>query len=120
MQNQDPRSSDSKKSTRTPVAEVESPFKIELRIEGVPQDAVPKVQETMSKIQELVVKLRTGYQTESTKRTFRELGNIELYELGDNSKTVRCPACLKYALRDFLITIMVYALNALTGTEKKD
>ena len=73
----------------------------------------------MSKIQELVDKLRTGYQTESiinylgttgkfnefseaSTRTFRELGNIELYELGETSKTVQCQEGVKYALEGLL------------------
>ena len=57
----------------------------------------------MSKNQEVVDKLRTGYQTESIINDFgstctgKELGNIELYELGEISKTVQRPACLRYS-----------------------
>ena len=60
----------------------------------------------MSQIQEVVDKLRTGYQTESiiedvgkkgqsnmiseaSKFTIKELGNIDLYDLGKISKTVQ-------------------------------
>ena len=53
-QNQDTRSSDNKRSTETLVAEEENPFKVDLRIKGVPQYGVLKDQERMSKIQELV------------------------------------------------------------------
>ena len=66
----------------------------------------------MIKIQELVGKLRTDFHTksivadleekwkfncfsEASKRTIRELRNIELYELGEVSKTVQGPAFLK-------------------------
>ena len=68
----------------------------------------------MTKIQELVDKFRAGYHTgsiiaefrkrrksnrfsEESSRTIQELGNIELYELGEISKTVQCQACLNCA-----------------------
>ena len=69
----------------------------------------------MTEIQELVDKLRSEYQTESvrrrdlskkgnfnrfseeSKRTIQTLGNIELYELGENFKTIQCQACSKYS-----------------------
>ena len=34
--------------------------------------------------------------SEASRRTIKELGNIELYELGEISKTVQCTTCLKY------------------------
>ena len=99
-QNQGTRSSGSKRSTGTPVAEEENPFKVDLRIQGVPQDAVIEDRERMSQIQELVDKLRAGYHTkpiiadlekegkstrfsEESSRTIRELRNIALYDLGE-------------------------------------
>ena len=34
--------------------------------------------------------------SEESQRTIRELEKIELYELGENSKTIQCHACLKF------------------------
>ena len=36
--------------------------------------------------------------SEASKRTVKELGNIELYELGEISKTIQCPTCLRYPM----------------------
>ena len=96
-----------------------------------------KDEERMSEIQELVVKMRTGYQIESivadlgkkgkfnrfseaSKRTVRELGNVALYELGAISMTVQCQACLKIRTRGITLLPMWCMLYALAGTEKKD
>ena len=54
-----------KGSIGTPVAEEENAFQVDLRIQGVPQDAALEDQERLSKIQEVADKLRTGHQTES-------------------------------------------------------
>ena len=68
----------------------------------------------MTKIQRLVGKLQDGYRTKSImddwsrkehptcsaklqRRTVKEMGNIELFELGEISKTVQCPTCLRYS-----------------------
>ena len=53
------------RSTGKLVAEEENPFKVDLRIQGIPQDAVLEDRERMSQIQDSVDKLRTEYQTES-------------------------------------------------------
>ena len=77
-----------------PVAEEEHEYEVDFRIEGIPQDAVVEDQERMTKIQEKVDKLRTGYHTKSiiedvgktgkstrfseeSSRTIPELGNVE-------------------------------------------
>ena len=52
-------------STGQFVAGEENPFKVDFRIQGIPQDAVTEDRESMSKCQELVDKLRTEHQTES-------------------------------------------------------
>ena len=89
-------------------------LKVDPSIQGIPQDAVHKDQGRMTQIEELVDKLRIEYQTESiiadlgkkgksnklsdeSRRTLQKIGNIELYELGEMSKTTQCRACLKYA-----------------------
>ena len=54
-------SSDSKGSTGKPVGEEENPFEVDLRIQGIRQDAVLEDQGRMTKIQEVVDKLRPGY-----------------------------------------------------------
>ena len=59
------RSSYNKGSTGTLVANEEKFFQGDLRIQGVPKDAVLEDQERMFKIQEVVDKQRTGYKTES-------------------------------------------------------
>ena len=68
----------------------------------------------MEPIQKVVDKLRTGYHTKSIIEdleragksinfseepscTIHELGNIELHELGQISRTVQCQSCLKHA-----------------------
>ena len=45
--------------------EEENPLKVDLRIQGIPQDAALEDQGRMTNTQELVVKLPTGCQTES-------------------------------------------------------
>ena len=35
--------------------------------------------------------------SEASRRTIKELGNIELYDLGEISQTVQCTTCLKYS-----------------------
>ena len=97
--------SDSEGSTWKHVAKEEDSFQVDLRIQGVSQDAEHKDQEIMTKIQTLVDKLQAGYQTksiindvvkkgisntfsEASRRTIKELGSIALYELGEISKTV--------------------------------
>ena len=76
------------------------PCKIDLHVQGVPQNAVLQDQGRMTKIQDLVHTLRTQSQTESfitdlkctgdfkmfskeCKNTIRSLGNIQLFELGE-------------------------------------
>ena len=77
------------------------------------QDAVHTDQEIMTRIQTLVEKLQAGYHAKSiiddlgkkrtsntlskaSRRTIKELGIFELYQLGEISKTVQCPTCLRY------------------------
>ena len=94
-----------------PLAE-ENPFKVDLRIQGIPQNTVLQDQRRMTKIRGLVNKLRTEYRTESvitdlnktgefnklseeSKMTVQRLGKIELYGLGEVSKKTQCPSCAK-------------------------
>ena len=84
-------------------------------MQEIPQDGVLEDQGRMTNIEELLEKLRTGYQTasivtdldkkrifkkfsEESRDTIRKLGNIELYELGAISKTVQWQACLRCSL----------------------
>ena len=34
--------------------------------------------------------------SEKSKRKLKEMGNIELYELGETVRTTQCPTCLRY------------------------
>ena len=88
-----------------PDAEDEHEFKVDFRIERIPQVAILEDRERMTKIQKSVDKLRAGDHTQSiiadlvktgksttfseeSSRTSLEMRNIELYELGDISNTV--------------------------------
>ena len=70
-------------------------------------------EERMGQIQEIVEKIRIGSRaksiledfgkpekslkfSEESSRTIHELDNIELYELGQTSRTVQCHSCLKH------------------------
>ena len=39
--------------------------------------------------------------SEESSRTIHELGNVELHELGQISRTVQCQSCLKHTWEDF-------------------
>ena len=104
--NQNPRSFGKPlRRIELPDAEEEHEFKVDLRIERIPQVAKLEERERMTKIQKSVAKLRAGYHTpsiiadlgktgksttfsEESSRTIQEMENIELCELGDISNTV--------------------------------
>ena len=52
---------------------------------------------TESIIGDLGKKRKSNMFSEASRRTIKELGNIELSDLEEISQTVECPACLKYA-----------------------
>ena len=87
-----------------PDAEEEHEYKVDLRLERIPQVAILEDRERMTKIQKSVDKLRAGYHiqsivadfektgksttfSEESSRTIQEMRNVELYELGDISNT---------------------------------
>ena len=107
------------RGTWKPIVEEEHYFEVELRIQRTPQDAVREDQGRLTKKkQDLVDKLRTEYRTESViadwgrqenstdstrnPRQLRKFGNIELFELGETSKTIQCQTCLKYSLEGLI------------------
>ena len=69
--------SDSKGSTGKPVAEDENPLKVDLIIQGIPQNALLEDQGRMTQIEELLDKLRTGYQTASIVTDFGQETHIQ-------------------------------------------
>ena len=88
------------------VEKEECEFKVDLRIEGIAQDVIQENEQRMGQFQKVADKLRTGYRTKSivedlgkpersikfseeSSRTIRELGDIELHELGQISRTVQ-------------------------------
>ena len=94
-----------------PTEEKEEPeFEVDLRIEGIAQDAILKDEERMGNLKEVVGKLKIGCQPKRKSYRFDkkesqkifEQGNIELHELGQISRTVQCNSCLKH-LPDGLI-----------------
>ena len=91
----------------------EPELKVDLRIEGIAQDVILEDIEIMEQMQKVVDKLRTGYHaksivedfvkaeksikfSEESSRTIHELGNIELHELGQISRTVQRQSCWKH------------------------
>ena len=100
-------------SSENNVVREEDSFQVDLRVNGVSQDAIYKDKERMTKMQTSVDKLQDRYRTKSIikdleigisntfivapRRTIKELGNIELYDLGEITKTVQCPSFLKYS-----------------------
>ena len=85
-------------------AKEEDTFQFNLRIQGVPQDAIYRDTDRMTRIHSLVHKLQAGYDTksiifdlkkkgtsnvfsEASRRTIKEQGFFELYELKEMSKT---------------------------------
>ena len=79
-------------------------------MQGVAQNAVLEDQERLTKIQDLVHTLRIQSRTQSvtadlsktgelntfseeSQKTFQKLGKIELFELGEVSSNILCPAC---------------------------
>ena len=88
-------------------------FKVDLRIEGIAHEVILKDEERLGQIQVVVEKMRTGSYTkciredrrkpenslifsEETRRIIHELGNLELYELGQMSSTIQCHSCYKH------------------------
>ena len=78
------------------------------------QEAIYRDTDRMTRTQSLVDKLQAGHHTksiiddfgkkgtshvfsEASRRTIKELGNIEIYELGEISTTVQCTTCLRYS-----------------------
>ena len=111
----DPESSRSRKLEQRDESSVEKELELEvdLRIEGIAQDVILKDEERMGKIQEVVVKLRKGSYTKSIRedlgnpqnsmrfseessRIIHEVGNIDLYELGQMTRSVHCHSCWKH------------------------
>ena len=91
----------------------EPEFKVDLRIEGVAHDVILKDEEPMGKIQQVVENSRKGSYTkplredlrkpensmifsEESSRIIHELGNIEVYEIGQMSNTTHCHSCFKH------------------------
>ena len=107
------------RSTESPVGKEEPEFKVDLRIEGIGQDVILEDEERRGHIQKVVDKLRTGYHTvsiiedlgkaeksikfsEESSGAIHELGNIELHELGQISRTTQCQSCLKHVLEGLI------------------
>ena len=99
------------------------------------KNAVLKDQERMSKNQEVIDKLRTGYQTQSimkdlgengksnmfseaSRRTIKELGHMEL--CGKDFRNSSMPGVLETCTRRNILLHMLCMPYALAGREKKD
>ena len=97
-----------------PAVEEKPQFEIDLRVEGVSQDAILQYEEKMTEIHKKLEKLRIGSCTtsirndlskgnvicsEESSRAVYEMGNMELIELRQTSATIQCPSCPKQRTR---------------------
>ena len=100
-------------------------FQVDLRVHGVSQDAVYNDQElqaryqTKSIINDLGKKGTFNMFSEVSRRTIKESGNIELFELGEISKTVQCPTCPAYSKRRNILLHMWFTPCAFARTDQK-
>ena len=111
-----------------PTDEKEEPeFEVDLRIEGIAQDAILKDEERMGRIKEAVGKLKVGYQPKRESNRFDEeesqkiyeQGNIELHELGQISRTVQCNSCLQHLPEGLIFCESGTCLRPDSGTTKR-
>ena len=89
-------------------------FQVDVRVPGVSQDVMG--QGRITKIQTLVDRLRDGSRSkaiqkdlkqegsnvfsEASKRAIKDMGNIELYELGETVRTTQCPTCFRHSEKE--------------------
>ena len=93
-----------------PVVDEKPQFEIDLRVQGVSQDAILQDEEKMKDINKKLERLRIGSCTKSIRkdlsngnmifseessRAIYEMGNMELIELRQTSETIQCLSCLK-------------------------
>ena len=86
-------------------------FEIDLRVEGVSQDAILQDEEKMKEINKKLEKLKIGSGmksirndlstgnmifSEESSRAICEMGNMELIDLRQTSATTQCPSCFKH------------------------
>ena len=88
----------------------EGSFQVDLRVHGVSQDDIYQDEERMTEMRHLVDSLQDGYRdlsiikdlkpevvsnvfSEESKRKLKEMGNVELYELGVSVRKTQCPIC---------------------------
>ena len=92
-------------NTRTTLLNKNPNFKVDLRVEGVPENVIFKDEEQMKQINELKDgsksvrgDLKNGDMTftKESSRVIYDTGNVELFELGQISMTVQCHSCLKH------------------------
>ena len=94
-----------------PAVEKKPRFEIDLRVEGVSQDAILQYEEKTTEIHKKLEKLRIGSCTtsvrndlskgnvifsEESSRAVYEMGNMELIELRQTSATIQCPSCPRH------------------------
>ena len=105
--NPEPRSTWKQMRSAELLVEKEEPeLKVDFRIEGIAQDVILKDEKvddkvrtgdhTKSIIEDLEKAEKSMKFSEESSRTTHELGNIELHELGQMSRTVQCHSCLKH------------------------
>ena len=93
-----------------PLVDKKPTFEVDLRVEGVLQDAILEDEELMKETNKKLEKLKIGSCTKSIRNDlkkkvirssvktqvafFCEMGNVELIEQRQTSATIQCPSCL--------------------------
>ena len=110
------------------VADEEDKFKIDFRVQGVPNKAALEDEGRTNRIQKLAHILETHSRTdalitdlqktvfkpfsEESKRTTHNLGKIDLFELDEVSAKTQRPSCAKYWLTFHLRTMLIAVRKA--------
>ena len=101
-----------------PIVEKGPEFKVDIRMEGIAQDVILVVVEklrngsrTKSVLEDLGKTENSMIFSEKSSRTIHQLGNIELHELGQMSRTVQCHFCLMH-IPEGLTLLLLWRLSS--------
>ena len=88
-------------------------FQVDLRVPGVSQDVIYQDEGRTTELRTFCRQVarwisfqvhprrletrRIEYVNKALKRTIKEMGNIELYELGETDRTTQCPTCFRHS-----------------------
>ena len=112
-------------------------FKSIFRVHGVSQDDIYQEEERMTEMRHLVDSLQDGYRdksiikdlksevvsnvfSEESKRKLKEMGNVELYELGVSVRKTQCPVCFLKNLTRTNLLRMQFVFDTLSRTRRQN